>query len=154
MSYLQEVLCRLPKLAPKELEQVRQRIQLLVSPTAQKVTESDDWFWEGAAAELRRRGVWLRGTPIGFGPHYNKDKASDVRAHLLQGYAKDKPQRAELLALGQLGATVLADWLVKRRIPVRPKTLLGNVEKLPEALEDAFPGYWQARALGICLEKR
>lgn len=154
MSDLQEVLRRLPNLAPKELEEVRQRVSFLGGPKKDSTLSRDDWLRTAMAAELGQRGAIAGGALFKFLDKNYEEKAEGVRTHLLAGYVKPKPQHAELLALGRLGASALADWLVKRRIPVRPKTMLDNVDKVPEALEDAFPGYWQAKALGICLEKR
>lgn len=157
MSDLQEIIRRLPKLAPKELEQVRQRIQLLGGASSSpKKAEQQDWLLDGFASELNRRGLWARQLKLNnpIVPSNYPQKAEGVRAHLLEGFDKERPRMVELVALGQLGAQALVDHFIRIRVPVSPKILLNNVEKVPEALENSYPGYWRSRRLGFCLEKR
>lgn len=149
MSDLKEVLKRLPNLAPSELEQVRQRLSLLVPKTAP--AQDDDWLWAGIVAELRSRGLAVWG-----GYERSKGyvlKAPGVRAHLLAGYRNRVPQRAECMSLGRLGAAVLASWLTRQKLPLGPKMMMDQVGNIPEALEAAFPGYWKAGLLGTCIQK-
>jgi hypothetical protein len=63
--------------------------------------------------------------------------------------ARLKP--ADLLAFGDTAANVLAHFLRSNDQPVGAKTLLVNVTRLPEAIDDAFPGYLATGALGFLL---
>lgn len=155
MSELQEVIRRLPHLSKSELGEVRKRLQVLGVVDKAPGVDKDDWLLTGISEELRKRGVWAKGltVPTEISKNY-ATKAKAVREHLLAGFAVPPARMAELMALGALAGQVLAQWLVRHKVPVRAKTMLDNVEKLPAALEDAFPNYWASRALGICLEKR
>lgn len=157
-SSLPEVLKHLPKLSGKELEEVRLKVGALLalSGTSTGPTLSQDWLLDGITAELRRRGLWLRAYPIPhklLPPEYQA-KSEGVRAHLLRGLGATVIRPVQRMSLGGLAASVLADYLVKRKVAVGPKTLLGNVEKVPGALEEAFPGYWEQGLLGFCIMAR
>lgn len=149
MSSLQTVFKLLPALSAKELVEVRQRLDLLAPKKPS--TGVDDWLLLGLTKELQKRGL-LSGCY--YGPIMPKDyavKADEARTFLLKGYVNDKPATVERLALGQLAGFVLAEYLPKLKIPLGPKTLLINIDKIPVALEESFPGYWASRALGLCI---
>lgn len=152
MSDLQEVLRRLPGLTPAELEQVRVRVLFLVG--SKPAAPVEDWLQSGILSELKRRGIWAQGHSIDSYVKGHAEASLAARQHILGGYRNRLPRRAELLALGQLAANALAEWLLRAKVPLGPKTMFNNLNKIPAALEDAFPGYWQAGMLGTCLEKR
>jgi hypothetical protein len=146
----------LPQLKPAELVQVQQRVSFLLRTTTKTKSVSQDWLLEGLTGELRRRGLWA-GTgqlPVKLLPVDYAEKAEAVRQHLLQGYAKPNPRTVECMALGGLAGGMLVDYLIKLHVPVSPKTLLANVEKVPVALEEAFPGYWAQKLLGFCIKAK
>ncbi len=151
---LSSILKNLPKLKRAELEQVKQRTNFLLGVTNGAAKEAGhDWLLEGLTGELRRRGLWTgRALPARLLPVDYAAKGSSVRAHLLKGLAKPSARTVERMALGGLAGTVLVDYLTKIRVPVTPKTLLANVEKIPVALEESFPGYWGQGLLGFCIK--
>ena len=108
---------------------------------------------DGITSELRRRGLWSRSpVPKKLLPEGFAEKSVVVREHLLKGLTKPNPRPAERMALGALAAAALADYLTKVQVPVGPKTLLNNIEKVPLALEESFPGYWAQKLLGFCVK--
>ena len=149
---LKQILARLPKLTLPELAQVKSRLSFLSG--AEVKPKQQDWLLEGFTRELRRRGLWASSgaLPVKAFPTDWTAKTEIVRTHLLKGYNGNKPRAVELVALGTLAGQVLADYLVKVQVPLSPKTLLGAVEKVPLALEYAFPGYWTAGLLGFCIK--
>lgn len=151
---LPSVLRVLPKLKLAELEQIRKRIDFLLG-TKPKCEESQDWLLEGLAVELRRRGLWTAGRiPARLIPSNYSDKSETVRQHLLKGLAEPNPRLIERMSLAGLAGSVLMDYLQKIHVPVTPKTVLINIEKMPVALEGAFPGYWSQKLLGFCIKGR
>ena len=151
---LATVLKYLPKLGRPDLEKVRQRVIFLLGVAAPKGNSPDqDWMLDGITSELRRRGLWARTStiPAKMLPEGYAEKSAVVRAHLLKGWAKPNSRPVERMALGGLAAVALADYLTKVKVPVGPKTLLNNVEKVPLALEESFPGYWAQKLLGFCI---
>ena len=149
---LKQILARLPKLTLPELTQVKSRLSFLTGTEAKP--KQQDWLLEGFARELLRRGLWASSgaLPARVFPADWAAKAEVVRTHLLKGYNGNKPRAVELVALGALAGQVLSDYLVRAQVPLSPKTLLGAVEKVPLALEYAFPGYWAAGLLGFCIK--
>lgn len=151
------VLANLPQLSPKELVQIRDRANFLLGLTSEAnpaLKRSDhDWLLEGLTQELRRQGLWLKGHPLpkAMFPGDYALKAEFVRAHLLKGAGKVKFESVQLRALGALGVSVLFSYLKKIRIPIGPKTALINIDKVPVALEESFPGYWDSGLLGSCI---
>lgn len=153
---LDEILRRLPNLAPADLAKVALRIDFLrgAAPGKNKSAEYD-WLLEGFLVELRKRGLWA-GNAVPkklMSPHY-VEKAGEVKAFLLEGLNRVKLNSAEHLSLGALAGRVLAAYLSKAKINVTLKVLLLNVDKVPLALEAAFPGYWSAKLLAFCLSNQ
>lgn len=151
---LKEVLRRLPKLTKAELAQVKVRATFLLGDASTEIATSQDWLLDGVTLELRRRGLWPHSSalPKRFLPSNYAETASHVREHLLKGVGAAKLRPHEGMALGSVAAAALADYLVRGRIPVTSKTLLLNLDKIPVALEAAFPGYWAAALLGFCFK--
>ena len=151
------VLKHLPKLGRPDLEKVRQRTVFLLgvaAPTTKGNHPEQDWLLEGFTNELRRRGLWARiyTIPAKLLPDGFAEKSTRIRDHLLKGLTKPNPRPVERMALGSLAAAALADYLTKVQVPVGPKTLLNNIEKVPLALEESFPGYWAQKLLGFCVK--
>lgn len=146
----------LPRLTPRQLEQVRLRLGFLapdeaVPPTAR---EDHDWLLRGLEAELRRRGVLGRGRVPAerIVPDWRKTSTT-VRDDLVAALG-GRPDVRRLDALGRLVARTLADYLAGGGVPVGPKTLLTNAGKALVALDAQFPGYAEAGLLGCCLDPR
>ena len=153
---LSVVLKHLPNLKPVELEQIKQRVNFLLGTANGSPTKdsAQDWLLEGLTAELRRRGLWAgsKSIPVRLFPVEYAAKSEVVRRHLLKGFAKPLRHPAERMALGGLAGGVLAEYLFKAKVPLGPKTLLANVDKIPQALEAAFPWYWANGLLGFCIK--
>lgn len=156
MSDLGLVLRALPTLTREELQQVRTRISavgsltgsasIIPQPSAAN-TSGDDYILTGITGELRRRGL-LKPTSRVAPTLLTKDyhaASSDVRAFLEDNI---KLSRAvDFAALGKLCGRELAAYLERGRVPVLPRTLVLNVQKIPEALDASFPGYLEAGLL-------
>lgn len=150
-----EVLKRLPLLTVDQLKVVQVRSTLLSGGVvAPEVFEDNDWLLAGIVEELRRRGLWLHKYPIPAKliPDAYRKASGAARVHLERG-CSGTLRTAEKLALSKAAASALADYLIRAKVPVGPKTLLANVDKLPVALEAAFPGYWGIGMLSACLGK-
>ena len=152
-SNLAIVLKHIPKLSLPELKAVQLRLSFLLGTCPSKAAPTDDWLLEGILAELRKRGLWARKVtfPKNILPTYYEAKAAIVRDHLLLGVAKPNLRPPERMSLGTLAAMALADYLMKVQVPVSPKTMLNNIEKIPLALEESYPGYWDQKLLGFYL---
>jgi hypothetical protein len=156
------VCAELPKLTPAQLEQVRLRAGFLAgtsgtrdaTPALVHAPEDDDWLLRGIEAELRRRGVLGRGrVPAARLVPDWAARSAKARADLL-GYLRSGAggSARDEAALGRLAARALADYLARGRVPVGPKTLLANVDKVLSAIDAAFPGYLEAGLLRCCLD--
>jgi len=155
-SSLQEVLRRLPQLSSAELDKVAGRLAALRGTGAVTKVEDNDWLLEGLTQELRRRGLWMRDYPVlkKLIPSNYVAASPAVRDHLLLGWGKKPIRTIEKLALAALAGGVLADYLTKIKLPVTPRTVLVNVDKVPVALEESFPGYWASGLLSYCVRLR
>ena len=155
-SDLSTVLKHLPKLGRPDLEKVRRRVVFLlgvVTPDTKGNPPEQDWLLDGITSELRRRGLWSSSPiPKKLLPEGYAAKSATVQEHLLKGLAKSNPRSVERMALGGLAATALADYLTKVKAPLGPKILLNNIEKVPLALEESFPGYCAQKLLGFCIK--
>lgn len=154
--HLSEVLKRLPLLSAAELLQVQQRIVALGCLTVQAVAapKDFDWLLAGITSELRQRGLWAQKViPARIVPSRYKEEAPLIRSYLLEGWSPtpNAPRANELTILGTLAANALAERLRRAQVPVSVKTLLNNVDKVPAALDDAFPGYWSNKLLRFCV---
>lgn len=153
---LAEVLRRLPKLSSSDLDQISSRISFLRDTSVSASPAEYDWLMEGFMSELRRRGLWsgaLAPRKSVIPGSYAKASA-EVRAYLLQNLKTVKLRPMELSALGTLAGSALVDYLTKARVPIGVKTLLLNADKVPAALENAFPGYWAAGLLAFISAKK
>jgi hypothetical protein len=152
---LEEVLKRLPKLSSVDLEKVALRVGFMRGGKSVKNNSSEyDWLLEGFLIELRKRGLWVgSNVPKKLITHQYLEKSAEVRKFLLTGLSRTKLSSAEHLELGMLAGTVLMEYLSKAKVALNLKMLTLNVDKVPFALEESFPGYWAARLLGFCLRR-
>jgi len=155
---LAQLLAHLPQLNHRELTQIRDRANFLLGlageASAAPQRSDHDWLLEGLTHELRRQGLWLKNYPLpkALIPAGYAAQSGLLCQHLLLGASKAKLTTFnELRSLGALGASVLISYLKKIRVPVGPKTVLINIDKIPVALEESFPGYWESGLLGSCL---
>ena len=154
---VQELLRTLPELSAVDLEKVRQRVQLLRGGVASQTSTADlkgeDWLAEGFCTELKRRGLLAGGRHPRLFPTGWEKKAAGVREFLLKG-VPTKISTTEKRTLGALAAFQLIEYFQDAGIKVTPKFLFANIEKVPAALEAAFPGYWQAQLFSFCIRSR
>lgn len=154
---VQELLRKLPELSTTDLEKVRRRLQLLRGSSAPSSAtaklKAEDWLVEGFCTELRRRGLFAGGRYPSLLPSNWSEKSEGVKTFLLKGFS-NKINMTEKRALAALSASQLIDYFQRGGIKVTPKLLFANVEKIPEALEASFPGYWQAQAFSFCIRSR
>lgn len=117
---------------------------------------TNDWLLEGITNELRRRGLWMRAHPIpkNLLPDGYEAKAAHIQKYLIKGCGEKRLKSISMMVLGQVAASSLADYLLRARVPVSPKTLLNNIDKIPAAIDASFPGYWAAAALSVCAKAR
>lgn len=154
-----ELCAALPGLTPAQLDALRLRVAFLrgedAPPTAPGGPRADgaDWLARGIEDELRRRGL------LGSGRLPATKLRSDwaevskrLRADLLAALGEAGERKTS--ALGRLAARALADWLAAGRVPVSPRTMVGNAEKVFAALDAAFPGYVGAGLLRCCLDPK
>ena len=146
------ILKNLPSLTPEELEKVRQRISVLLG-LAPEPFNTQDWLLTGVTEELRRRGLWMKSYPIPSRllPNKYTAKSKVLQEFLLEGLGNNKPQRTECLAIAIIATRCLTDWLERSKVPISPRTVLFNLDKIPTALEYSFPGYWAQGLLGVVL---
>lgn len=162
MAGYDEVIKLLPKLTPEELQKVHVRVKgyLSVAGGATGRVTSDtpnfhnndhDWLMDGIYSELRRRGLLgeKQRLPKSVIPSTYEAKAAGVRM-LLLSYQKDKSGRL-CAALGQTAARALAEYIeLDLKFTVSPKMMFMLVDKIPVALDTAFPGYLTAGLLPFC----
>jgi hypothetical protein len=149
---LTEILRRLPRLAPSELEKVAGRLTALRGTASVKADNAPDWLLDGIIIELRRRGVIGPTARPGlaqmraFAPDY-VNQSEEVRAGLLQGI-RYKPRPPELSQLGAFAARALADDLEGGPAPVCLEVMVRNLPKMLGAVDNCFPGYLGCGLLG------
>lgn len=153
MTELKQIISKLPKLTKAEKQTLRQALDFLDGGKGKATTvvvNNNDWLTPGIEYELRRRGMSYPALTErrlnSLAPGYTDDAALvmiDLRQKLTRAKARTSEVRlhhAELLSFGRTVARVLAEYLQ----PVRPlglKFMLGNVAKVPDAIEAAFPDY-------------
>jgi hypothetical protein len=155
---LSSVLHALPQLSPTDLQKVIGKAKLALALDGKGVVveeppeeaPTEDFILEGIHRELRRRGLLGRAGRI----HKRKIPQSyvqtsyQVRRYL--GESLPNLRAIERVALGQLAARCLADWLEVRGKQVTVSSLLYRVSDIPSALDYCFPGYLQAGLLSFC----
>lgn len=173
-SDLSTILRLLPTLSPADTQQVRAKASALLSLNGGSSSGNSgpgrlgkdfvrhgvvdcDFILRGIVFELRRRG--LLGSKVTiyqrFIPASYQQDAVAVRQHLSEHIKQLSSTDEE--ALGRLLARSLADYLERGKVPISPRTILANVNKMLVALDAAFPGYlvtgwlpfcWRARGYG------
>lgn len=143
-----EILLALPTLSKADLEKIKLRASLLIGSTpATPTADQELWLCTGFMHELKRRGLgafMVAGLPA--------ERVRFIQDYLLQGFGDTQTKQVERLALAELAANALANYLAKGKVPISAKTLYANIDKVPQALEASFPGYWNARAFWVCLQ--
>lgn len=148
---LQTVLAALPKLTPEEIEQVRQRIQMLSAISAEP--DVDDWLLKGIITVLEERGLG-ESVPFRFRvtnrrQHHGYMSKSEKVRRLFE--SRLKLTQLDKVALGQILARSLASYVEEFRT-VTLTALLQHVDLVIPALDAAFPGYLQAGMIMVLVK--
>lgn len=166
MASKDEILRALPKLKGPELAEVARAVKALLSLSnyeADKFVTSivdtgvDDFLLQGIAHYLEKEGVTGSGSRAVYhltrmdGYKHYKDKRPDLDIFLKkllssQGTKGNRHQAQ----IAYLCASALADLLRARKI-FSVGAMLTQVNKIPEALDAAFPGYVQGGLFGFIL---
>jgi hypothetical protein len=156
---LRQVCELLSRLNKSELGEVRTRAGFLggSEETGSKSTSQvHDWLLAGVEAELHRR-LGIKRLPRALVKRHKPDwdrVSSTLMEDLREQLERGGRWRHPWTALGQMAARALADWLVNCGIPVGPRTMLQNIERIWDALEDQYPGYVRAGLLHCALDPR
>lgn len=127
-----------------------------------KANIASDWLLWGVLAELKRRGLSYREQGPAdirrLAPNY--EAASEpVRAQLERCLRQGVPTpgKVELYALGSLAARALAEYMESWegvRVPIGLKSLLNNIGKTLEAVDQSYPGYLRCGLIHCLLRYR
>lgn len=153
---LNTVLSILPRLAVSELLKVKDKTNasLSLSPpttTPNKLREMPvvDYVLEGITFELRRRGLLGRDARV---PYNAIPRSYNMASQDIRWWVQDNLgllSAAEYVAVGQLLARCLAVYFEKQNQTISASLLCQNVSKIPQALEDSYPGYLKAGLLSF-----
>lgn len=151
----ESILLAIPQLSGKQLEEIRKRCNATLALRAPgKTAVSDDWLLRGFQRELVNRGLdEPREVRVKVSNTAFITQSERVRAILEKG--APGLDRNELLALGELVAECLADYIQSwDKSGLSLGTMMRNVSRVPEAVDRAFPGYLQAGFLGMVINGR
>lgn len=150
------VLASLPNLPIKQIESILSHCKAILSlgratgQIAQSNTDSD-WLFMGFQYELKRRGLGESGNRRQAHAFYLKNLP--VAEELLVTHVLTL-SRVEKQALGVIFARSLAGLLARRRMTVSLRMLCVNISSLPQAIEQAFPGYLSSGMLGFIIQSQ
>lgn len=154
-----KLLVNLPTLSPEQIKTLTDRLRLLGSgPLATVVSLSpESWILNGIRVALDKRGL---GKTLPKGPYVRKLKAYkqgfEKKAAIVEQTLEEAipdMTKLEKKMLGVMGANLLAanieTWAV-----VSADLMLRRVDRIPECLELAFPGYIASGLLRMILRDR
>lgn len=157
-----QIIAAIPKLTPADLAKVEAAIKAaknFVGSTQQSPAEyGSDALLNGIGQYLvNRKLLASMGKVIGltYRDAFKQYRAKapnviDYLGQLLSG--ADAERRAAAWAkLTFLSAQALGAWLEKRKL-MSVSTMLSQIDKIPEALEEAYPGYASAGMVRFLLE--
>lgn len=156
-----QVLISLPRMDNTQLLEVSKRARALASagpgaPDRVVSLEEDDWLLDGIFGELTARGLG-KTLPTKFRIKSNRSFASYAeKSERVRVWATEQiphMRKAEKYAFGILAARVLARKL-SLFTEVNLQSMLNFVHLVPEAIEDAFPGYVSAGWLLMVIRER
>ena len=153
-----QVVALLPKLSTKELEEVYIALKFTqtLSGAAREPDLVSDWMLSGIVSYLVKKAlmpaegsIWSLRHRTAYKQYLSKLPAFMVFAvKLMQQVgmgARQRPQFAFVCA------SALGDWLTSRNI-FSVSAMLSQIDKVPEALDEAFPGYVQAGLFGFVMQ--
>jgi hypothetical protein len=159
----QTLLCQLPTFSQDELKQIKTRVSALLGSDAAVPIEDEfklDWLTEGILHVLKARGLMIGNLPLKqikrMAPTDYAARCTRVRDFLLK---RESPafQGPALTALGRKVAEALVEhimsWNTKGKGIGLP-LVLACIDKVPEALDAAFPGYLESGLLYLIVRPR
>lgn len=117
-------------------------------------TPSQTYLLEGLAFELRRRG--LLGSREPLPTRYAAATFPATEAGVRGCLERRLPplSATDCVALGRLAARCLADYLLRAKVPLSPRSMMNTVRQVPVAIDMAYPGYLEAGLLAFCWRGR
>lgn len=165
MTIKQDVLKLLPKLKPDELAEVQRAIKAIASLSGiaeslvgGQVISDGDYLIDGIAQYLITSGLLPFSNRAVYhlmhrdGYKTYRTKREDVEGFLLKVLSTVDGGRANRYQpqIAFLAASALADLLRNRNI-FSVGAMLSQIDKIPEALDAAFPGYIEGGIFGFVL---
>ena len=166
MSELKQIIGKLPKLTKAERQTLRQALDFFdggktkAAVSGKEKVVVHDWLIPGIIAELRRRGLEYSGLSdrriASMAPDYEEESKAlmvSLRQKLIKAKAltsKERLTHAELEGFGRVSARALADYLQNTR-SLNLKFMLGNISKVPDALEASYPSYLACGLVGVLI---
>lgn len=152
------LLKNLPLATPEQLGKIRERLALLSSGQVDAGTaskEEEDWLLDGIIEIRAAAGLMKRSDLVGVRrsrsyPTY-EPKAKAMRAFIVSKLGNVSP--TQKVALGRLLAGALIDYLANMELTTL-SAILNNVDKLPDAIHQAYPGYLESKMLIYLVERR
>jgi hypothetical protein len=153
-----QIIALLPKLDPQELAEVlaASKFVTTLSSAPKEPNLTSDWLINGIASHLIGKGLiaaqgalWGLKKRDAYKSYLSKLPAvAAFLARLERDQAKTLSRHRPQLAV--VCAQALADWLERRGI-FSVSAMLSQIDKLPEALSEAYPGYVEAGLFGFVL---
>lgn len=140
-------LVELAQLSPDQINEVRKRLSLLgASAKVDTPSLAHSWLLEGVRQELIRRGICSKNMRFSFAllSRIAPSLENDLKAgeEFLLSNLKVQLNEAEKMSLGRIAAeeliTMLSGWT---DFHLSLQSVLRNLSRVPEAMENAFPGY-------------
>lgn len=154
-----QIIALLPKLTHAELAEVRTAIKMLGAldggPAPAAPTQGDDWLLSGIATYLVRRGLLPESKAFFELKRRDAYKQYLSKLPALMGFLTKLEQdnklgRRHRITVAFLCARSLGDML-ERRNYFSVGAMLSQIDKMPEALDNAYPGYIEAGLFGFIL---
>jgi hypothetical protein len=134
---------RLPELTKTQMTELRRRILFLIDDKESGGVTNEDWILHGIVSVLNERGIGYMVPPnfrIKKARAFAGYETSADRVRILLTDAIPEMTITEQRSLGVIAARALADY-ISSWSSVTFDSLMRNVSKIPEALDEAFPGY-------------
>lgn len=158
MTPKEQIIGLLPKLNPRELAEVRNAVKMLgqceAAPEAPDLIS--DWVLSGIITFLIRKGLIAE-----RGAHLEMKRRDAYKTYIRKlppiisflAKLQDQAQigKRQQPQLGFLCATALADLLEKRGY-FSVSAMISQIDKLPEALEEAYPGWIGGGLFGMIVK--
>ena len=156
---LQQIVNLLPHLTKEDLLQVHKAVGALMSlnghaiPTKDEVVSSIDPMLVATSKVLQSRGLEFSSPyMLSRSNAYNKFRVEHAPA-ISKFFEAQGLSHTEQALLLDMGIRLLIDRLQARGMSVSGRTILWYMYQLPSTIDQAFPGYAEARLLGKIIQK-